>query len=655
MVSKKPKSVETILIPIKNYDEELVIAMCNEDVSWVDEYAKNYVLVTIYNKCGKRVKLTSKNIKLIESPNIGGCDHAFLSYIIDRYNDLPTFIEFTKGSLQPKKKYHKCLQCKNDNISYKKIMNFKINNHIYANKVNRAEIKNQKWYPSGYKNMEEWIKNNDFLNQDMYKKNVCNIIYGGQFGTTSEQIYKTPKKVWETLRSQQKYPREEVDHFIERTWRPLLCRPKYKLVIVAIFKNESHILSEWIQHYMRQGVDHFYMIDNGSTDNWQVEIENYPVTIYTDEETHKQTQHYNDYFLEEVKRNSEWVIVVDLDEFMYSRNGNNKITDFLDTLPNDIGEVSVLWKMFGSNGHIKQPKSVIDGFTKRKNITENYDKSFNYYKSICRTNNLKKFEVHHHKHTGKSIKFPEKNNEKYLEESPLHLNHYAIQSLDFFTNVKMNRGDVISAKSNNVRNIEYFNKYDTNEIVDMELLAIYKSLLPVYSIHNKDGDIILNTNHEVTEQNILRDTLKDKDRVLQLGANIGASCITANKVAKLTDNYCVEPQSSLIPILKRNINNNNVNSTIVEGIISENCDNKVKCNSLDSITPDKGFTYLFADCEGCFPDFIQEYGDKLSNQPIHTIVYEEHRKGDIDYTPVNAFLEKNKYTCTGDFHKTCKK
>ena len=50
-----------------------------------------------------------------------------------------------------------------------------------------------------------------------------------------EQIQKTPKIIWEKIRSQQKYSHEEIDHFIERTWRVLLCKPKYKLVIVAIF------------------------------------------------------------------------------------------------------------------------------------------------------------------------------------------------------------------------------------------------------------------------------------------------------------------------------------------------------------------------------------------------------------------------------------
>ena len=206
-----------------NDTKELVIAVCNEDISWVDSYANKYTLITVYNKCGKQVEFKSPNIKVIECPNIGSCDYAYLSYIIDRYSNLPNYIEFTKGSIKPKDIYKKCLPCKNED-KFKKLMNFSLKNYNYrfSNKLN-SEYDKEKWYNSGYKNMKEWINDNEFLNKNMYKGNICNIIYGGNFCATSKQIYKTPKKIWEKLRSQQKYTREEVDHFIERTWRPLLC------------------------------------------------------------------------------------------------------------------------------------------------------------------------------------------------------------------------------------------------------------------------------------------------------------------------------------------------------------------------------------------------------------------------------------------------
>ena len=41
----------------------------------------------------------------------------------------------------------------------------------------------------------------------------------------------------------------------------------YKLSIGALFKNESHSIKEWLEHYLYQGVEHFYLVDDDSTDN----------------------------------------------------------------------------------------------------------------------------------------------------------------------------------------------------------------------------------------------------------------------------------------------------------------------------------------------------------------------------------------------------
>ena len=91
--------------------------------------------------------------------------------------------------------------------------------------------------------------------------------------------------------------------------RPALLTPpsqkrtpgvKKDLVIVSIFKNEAVAIREWIVHHMWQGVAHFYMIDNGSTDNWQEQVDGLPVTIVRDDERHQQAKHYNQYFLDQV-------------------------------------------------------------------------------------------------------------------------------------------------------------------------------------------------------------------------------------------------------------------------------------------------------------------------------------------------------------------
>ena len=38
-------------------------------------------------------------------------------------------------------------------------------------------------------------------------------------------------------------------------------------MILAIFKNEKGAMKEWLEHHIGRGVQHFYLIDDGSTDN----------------------------------------------------------------------------------------------------------------------------------------------------------------------------------------------------------------------------------------------------------------------------------------------------------------------------------------------------------------------------------------------------
>ena len=36
---------------------------------------------------------------------------------------------------------------------------------------------------------------------------------------------------------------------------------KYKITLISMFKNESMIMDEWIQHNISEGIQHFYLID----------------------------------------------------------------------------------------------------------------------------------------------------------------------------------------------------------------------------------------------------------------------------------------------------------------------------------------------------------------------------------------------------------
>jgi hypothetical protein len=276
------------------------------------------------------------------------------------------------------------------------------------------------------------------------------------------------------------------------------------LCLVAIFKNESHILKEWVEHYLKQGVDTFFLIDNGSTDEYYSILEPYitsgKVELVKDNKKHAQEELYNKHFLNKCKK-YDWVIVCDLDEFIYGRKYCNSIKDFLNKVHNNFSQVFIPWKMFGANGFDtidkKQPSSVITAFTKRidyNNIKKNKYDSFLYKsnkryihsKCIIRTKYLVKIGIHASETSNtnyltsyalKSNHIHEINdfveiNENIIQNSALHLNHYAIQSLDWFMRVKATRGDAVYSNNITNRNKRWFDKYNSNDIEDLELSNI---------------------------------------------------------------------------------------------------------------------------------------------------------------------------------------
>ena len=98
---------------------------------------------------------------------------------------------------------------------------------------------------------------------------------------------------------------------------------EYYYGVLAYFKNERHILEEWIQHYKTWGADHIWLIDNGSQDHYDITThldQNY-VTVYHEPDL-GQVKSYNKY-LPELKKQVKWLGIFDLDEFLYSKKTPN--------------------------------------------------------------------------------------------------------------------------------------------------------------------------------------------------------------------------------------------------------------------------------------------------------------------------------------------
>lgn len=154
---------------------------------------------------------------------------------------------------------------------------------------------------------------------------------------------------------------------------------QHELTITTLTKNSASYITEWIEYHLLVGVDHFYILDNESTDNLFHTLKPYIVkgiVTYVP---------WKDYFYRDVKFQnnlktqqkglayaiglygcqSHWTALIDDDEFIVPKNGRSikgVLKDY-----SDYGGLALGWAWFGSNGHISRPEGlVIESYTRRK-------------------------------------------------------------------------------------------------------------------------------------------------------------------------------------------------------------------------------------------------------------------------------------------------
>lgn len=137
-------------------------------------------------------------------------------------------------------------------------------------------------------------------------------------------------------------------------WKRPSYRKTYRISICGIFKNESKFLKEWIEYHIMIGVDHFYMYNNNSEDDYlemlQPYIDNGYVTLVQWPYSQAQIQAYKDCF-ERYGNETQWLSFLDIDEFLvpkYKTDINEWIHDY-DKYP----VILIYWKMFGTSGFMK--------------------------------------------------------------------------------------------------------------------------------------------------------------------------------------------------------------------------------------------------------------------------------------------------------------
>ena len=139
----------------------------------------------------------------------------------------------------------------------------------------------------------------------------------------------------------------------------------HELSVAAIFKDEARFLGEWLQFHSGVGVDHFFLYDDDSSDDFLAVLEPWiasgRVTLISGRGMN-QVSAYND-CIRRFAETSRWIAFIDLDEFLFSP----KSRDLKQILSRyrDQPAIFVYWVLYGSSGHVSRPEGyVIDSYTR---------------------------------------------------------------------------------------------------------------------------------------------------------------------------------------------------------------------------------------------------------------------------------------------------
>lgn len=229
---------------------------------------------------------------------------------------------------------------------------------------------------------------------------------------------------------------------------------RYDVAIATIFQNEAPYLKEWIEFHKLVGVQHFYLYNHFSNDDYMSVLEPYIAAgdVELTQWPYKQTslEHWTqiqcsayEHALKLAEGDAKWVAILDSDEFLFPTRGDN-LGDFLRDYE-AFGGIGVNWQLFGTSGvpHIPPNKLMIE--TLLMKAPEQFGENSNM-KSIVRPEavagcqsphfviyKFKYFQVNANKERF-SGPFP-----PYIDVEKIRINHYWSRDEHFFYATKVDR------------------------------------------------------------------------------------------------------------------------------------------------------------------------------------------------------------------------
>ena len=268
----------------------------------------------------------------------------------------------------------------------------------------------------------------------------------------------------------------------------------YDCAIVSIMKNAAPYVKEWLDYHLLAGVDHFYIYDNESEDNFKEILQPYIdagiVTYIFYPGRRVMMQAFND-AIDNFKYFCRYIAFVDDDEFILPKD-NRSIAEVTDEILFDkvrMGGLEISWVMYGSNGlkTAEINRGVLERFTRRAPREEESVKTI---VDPRRVNFMwtPHFAVYFDQFVGiRQSDLDGLPNVNFKIADKIVMNHYPLKSLEEFLRRKKGTDANFGDAWQDIE--ERFNREDSgrNEVVDKEILK-YRAERQSMLVPN--GDII---------------------------------------------------------------------------------------------------------------------------------------------------------------------
>lgn len=258
----------------------------------------------------------------------------------------------------------------------------------------------------------------------------------------------------------------------------------YKMVIGTMFRNEAYYLKEWIDHHIMIGVEHFYLYNDSSTDNWEEVLKPYIdsgiVEVFFWEVirsawTSSQVLAFHD-IGQKYGHLTEWLTFIDIDEFILPIK-NKLLIDCLNEYFSDASAVYISWRSYGtSHITIKPYDTILDKLTMSSERLHSRNASG---KTIFRTSCASDYNLMWSAHfvpldkgiynngDCEFIPFNETNSDIMLDgrhrDNVIILNHYCHRDDNYFFSYRLHRDNTESLM---MEHYDSFNKVKNTAMID---------------------------------------------------------------------------------------------------------------------------------------------------------------------------------------------